>query len=366
MSYFFDQLLRYYFDNKETGDLPAGFRKCLWLSSNRFQYIDTGITPQQGDILELDYIAAATRRTDSQAVFSAGEVDPQFILLLGTTKGNKDYYKYFASGGAVSILNLPTDGTKITAGQELFYNSEKVAESTPVGEVDNTLLYFTRRGLDQPAIGVKIGANRIAGKFDFVPVIVDPGTAYIDGNTGEEMTTDKFKPGYYDKISKKLFTNQGTMELNCDLLPQLGIKNGYPGTTQTAFNNFVNSGFTTPFSSNASYRTIYTTLPPGRWRITCNDPNMKIIRSLVNNAWSVPSTKPAFDKIWTVTSESAAVIQAAYSPAESLNNKTLAFTIEKISDVTPAMMAAMPMMMTSMQADDEEAEETTDNDEEIL
>lgn len=364
MSYFFDQLLRYYFANKETeGDLPAGFRKCLWLSSNRFQYIDTGITPLQGDVLDIDYIAGATRRTEQQAIFSAGEADPRFILLLGKSSAQKDYYKYFSSGDATTTTVLLTDGTKITAGRELLYDGVKVAEIAPTGSPDNTLLYFKRLGYDHPAINVKIGANRIAGKFDFVPVLVDPGIAYIDGNTGEEMTTDKFKPGYYDKISKKLFTNLGTMELNCDLLPQLGIRNGYPGTTQTAFNNFVNSGFTTPFTSNGSCKTIYTTLPPGRWRITCNDPNMKIIRSLVNNAWSVPSTKPAFDKIWTVTTESAAVIQAAYSPAESLGNKTLVFTIEKISDITPAMMATMPMMMTSMAEVDEE---NPDTDEEIL
>ena len=86
----------------KAGELPAGYKRCEWLSSKDDAYLITDYYPKIGDAIEI-YFSADKRRNYDALISAASEYDSnrQLIILFGL---NADvYFKYFTTGGATKV-----------------------------------------------------------------------------------------------------------------------------------------------------------------------------------------------------------------------------------------------------------------------
>lgn len=86
----------------KAGELPAGYKRCEWLSSKDDAYLITDYYPKIGDAIEI-YFSADKRRNYDALINAASEYDSgrQLIILFGL---NADvYFKYFTTGGATKV-----------------------------------------------------------------------------------------------------------------------------------------------------------------------------------------------------------------------------------------------------------------------
>ena len=88
----------------KAGELPAGYKRCEWLSSKNDAYLITDYYPKIGDAIEI-YFSLDNKR-DYDAIISATSVYDMYrmlIILGGSYPGS--YFKYFTNDDA-SVVSL--------------------------------------------------------------------------------------------------------------------------------------------------------------------------------------------------------------------------------------------------------------------
>ena len=86
----------------KAGDLPAGYKRCKWLSSNDDAYLITDYYPKIGDAIEIYFIINKGKDYDAP-INAASEYDSdrQLIILFGMHANS--YFKYFTKGEASNV-----------------------------------------------------------------------------------------------------------------------------------------------------------------------------------------------------------------------------------------------------------------------
>ena len=86
----------------KAGDLPAGYKRCKWLSSNDDAYLITDYYPKIGDAIEIYFITNKDRDYDVPInATSEYDSDRQLIILLAIRSNS--YFKYFTKGDASNV-----------------------------------------------------------------------------------------------------------------------------------------------------------------------------------------------------------------------------------------------------------------------
>lgn len=82
-------------------ELPAGYKRCKWLSSKNDAYLITDYYPKIGDAVEVYFSLDKDRNYDAP-INAAAEYDSnrQLIILCGSPNS---YFKYFTTGAATEV-----------------------------------------------------------------------------------------------------------------------------------------------------------------------------------------------------------------------------------------------------------------------
>ena len=87
----------------KAGELPAGYKRCEWLSSKNDAYLITDYYPKIGDAIEM-YFSVDHKRDFDAPIYAISEYDSsrQLAVLVGY---DNSYFKYFTSGAASPVQN---------------------------------------------------------------------------------------------------------------------------------------------------------------------------------------------------------------------------------------------------------------------
>lgn len=189
-------------------ELPAGYQKCAFLSSNGNQYLSVDdYIPQIGDSLSINF--ARNTYYNFGTILSAGTGDYKIISTFGDPE-NRLYMKYFTSGDAsykshIEVREEPynlrffSDGKIILDGAEIKNEVNKTK-----GSVNTNLYLFIRANLKQGFYGKIFGFEA-----------KQSGETII--NLVPALRSSDVKPGMLDTVSKKFYVNQGTGEFLYEL-----------------------------------------------------------------------------------------------------------------------------------------------------
>lgn len=90
----------------KAGELPAGYKRCEWLSSKDDAYLITDYYPKIGDAIEIYFSLDKARNYDAPIYATSGyDSNRQLCILSSTDEGYMSYFKYFTTGKA-SIIDL--------------------------------------------------------------------------------------------------------------------------------------------------------------------------------------------------------------------------------------------------------------------
>ena len=86
----------------KAGELPAGYKRCKWLSSKDDAYLITDYYPKIGDAIEI-YFSIDNSRSYDVPISAVSEYnsDRQLIILFAISANS--YFKYFTTGEASSV-----------------------------------------------------------------------------------------------------------------------------------------------------------------------------------------------------------------------------------------------------------------------
>ena len=87
----------------KAGDLPAGYKRCEWLSSKNDAYLITDYYPKFGDAVEI-YFSVDRKRDFDAPIYAVSKSDSgrQLAVLVGY---DNSYFKYFTTGAASAAPN---------------------------------------------------------------------------------------------------------------------------------------------------------------------------------------------------------------------------------------------------------------------
>lgn len=84
----------------KAGELPAGYKRCKWLSSKNDAYLITDYYPKIGDAIEIYFSLDKSRNYDAPISAAEYNSDRQLIILCGSPNS---YFKYFTTGAATEV-----------------------------------------------------------------------------------------------------------------------------------------------------------------------------------------------------------------------------------------------------------------------
>ena len=189
-------------------ELPAGYQKCAFLSSNGNQYLSVDdYIPQIGDSLSIIFVRHTYYNLGT--ILSAGTGGYQIISVFGDPD-NRLYMKYFTNGNAsykshVEVREKPynlrffSDGKIMLDGTEINNEVNKTK-----GPVNTNLHLFIRANLTKGFDGKILGFQADRSGETILNLV--QALRSIDG-----------KPGMLDTVSKKFYVNQGTGEFLYEL-----------------------------------------------------------------------------------------------------------------------------------------------------
>ena len=86
----------------KAGEMPAGYKRCEWLSSKDDAYLITDYYPKVGDAIEI-YFSVANKRDYDAPISAASEYDSdRQIIILFDMLANA-FFKYFTNGEASKV-----------------------------------------------------------------------------------------------------------------------------------------------------------------------------------------------------------------------------------------------------------------------
>ena len=83
----------------KAGELPAGYKRCEWLSSKDDAYLITDYYPKIGDAIEIYFSLDKARDYDAIISATSGYDSNRMLIILGGVYPSS-YFKYFTNGGA--------------------------------------------------------------------------------------------------------------------------------------------------------------------------------------------------------------------------------------------------------------------------
>ena len=179
--------------------LPSGYEQLEYIRFSGSQYINTNITPVEGDTIKMIVLP----QTDTGAIFSCGAGTYQLILL------NLRYYKYFATGAAAEIS--PT----LSANKVYEITASSTLTAKTAGSSDLTVTSTYASSIDGTSNKLWIGA-RVNNTSYFT------GCIYSFSLTNEGTAKANFVPcvresdgkaGMYDLVSETFFPSATSTDI---------------------------------------------------------------------------------------------------------------------------------------------------------
>ena len=198
----------------KAGELPAGYKRCEWLSSKNDAYLITDYYPKIGDAIEIYF--SLNHKRDYDAIISATsgyDSNRQLIILCGSYPGS--YFKYFTNGDSSLVyldsyvsskpkkLVIDKDGRLISYSGYLLSDSEVQKNKEEV----NAPLFLLERSNHTAHFSGKIGTvifTRGGGKtLNLIPCLNAHNV-----------------PCMYDTVSGKSYYNKGKGTFGYKLLQE--------------------------------------------------------------------------------------------------------------------------------------------------
>ena len=198
----------------KAGEIPAGYKRCKWLSSKNDAYLITDYYPKIGDAIEI-YFSVDHKRDYDAPISAASEYDSdRQIIILFDMRANA-FFKYFTNGEASKVY-LPQyiggEPRKIVIDKDgrLIDYTGYLVSSSEVGknkkEINAPLFLFERSNHKSHFSG-KIGTvtfTRGGGKsLNLIPCLNEHNV-----------------PCMYDTVSGKSYYNKGTGTFGYKLLQE--------------------------------------------------------------------------------------------------------------------------------------------------
>ena len=198
----------------KAGELPAGYRRCKWLSSKDNAYLITDYYPKSGDAVEIYFSVDSIRDYDVpiNAGYGAGT---DRLILIAFTKSDGVFFKYLTAGNATRFylnqylgdeprkLVIDKDGRVIDyTGYLVSYGEVKKNK----GDINAPLFLFERSNHTQHFSG-KIGTVTFTRggekSLNLIPCLNAHNV-----------------PCMYDTVSGKSYYNKGTGTFGYKLLQE--------------------------------------------------------------------------------------------------------------------------------------------------
>lgn len=191
-------------------ELPAGYKRCKWLSSKNDAYLITDYYPKIGDAIEIYFSLDKLRNFDAIISATAGYDSSRMLIILA---GGESYLKYFTKGSA-SVLGLRAyagdEPKKLVIdkdGRVISYNGDvlSIKEVRKDKKEINAPLFLFERSNHKAHFSGKIGTvtfTRGGGKsLNLIPCLNEYNV-----------------PCMYDTVSGKSYYNKGTGTFGYELL----------------------------------------------------------------------------------------------------------------------------------------------------
>lgn len=197
----------------KAGELPAGYKRCKWLSSKDDAYLITDYYPKVGDAIEI-YFSVDKRRDYDAPISAAAEYDSdRQIIILFDLHANA-FFKYFTTGTASKVwvpyyiqgepkkLIIDKDGRLIDYLGNVVYNEVQKNKK----EINAPLFLFERSNHKDHFSG-KIGTVTFTRggekSLNLIPCLNEHNV-----------------PCMYDTVSGKSYYNKGTGTFGYKLLQE--------------------------------------------------------------------------------------------------------------------------------------------------
>ena len=197
----------------KAGELPAGYKRCEWLSSKDDAYLITDYYPKIGDAIEIYFSIDKSKDYDAIMSATSGYDRDRMIIILFDLHSNL-FFKYFTTGDASKVwlpyylsgepkkLIIDKDGRLIDHLGNVAYNEVKKNKK----EINAPLFLFERSNHKAHFSG-KIGTVTFTrdGKksLNLIPCLNEHNV-----------------PCMYDTVSGKSYYNKGTGTFGHKLLQE--------------------------------------------------------------------------------------------------------------------------------------------------
>ena len=194
-------------------ELPAGYKRCKWLSSKNDAYLITDYYPKIGDAIEIYFSLDKLRNFDTIISATAGYDSSRQLIILA---GKESYFKYFTTGPASELdlrayvgdepkkLVIDKDGRMISYNGHVISNKEVQKDKKEI----NAPLFLFERSNHAAHFSGKIGTvtfTRGGGKsLNLIPCLNEYNV-----------------PCMYDTVSGKSYYNKGTGTFGYELLQEV-------------------------------------------------------------------------------------------------------------------------------------------------
>ena len=197
----------------KAGELPAGYKRCEWLSSKDDAYLITDYYPKIGDVIEI-YFSIDNGRNYDAPISATSEYDSDRQLIILFDLHSNLFFKYFTAGSATKVwlphylhgepkkLIIDKDGRLIDHLGNVTYNEVQKNKK----EINAPLFLFERSN----------HAAHFSGKIGTV-------TFTRDGEKSLNLIpclNAHNVPCMYDTVSGKSYYNKGTGTFGYKLLQE--------------------------------------------------------------------------------------------------------------------------------------------------
>ena len=197
-------------------ELPAGYKRCKWLSSKNDAYLITDYYPKIGDAIEIYFSVDRARDYDAPIYANSGyDSSRQLAILVGRSNGERSYFKYFTNGDASFIhlssyvgsepkkLVIDKDGRIRSYSGDLISDSEVNKNKEEI----NAPLFLFERSNHKAHFSGKIGTVTFTRggekSLNLIPCLNAHNV-----------------PCMYDTVSGKSYYNKGTGTFGYELLQE--------------------------------------------------------------------------------------------------------------------------------------------------
>lgn len=200
----------------KASELPAGYKRCEWLSSKDDAYLITDYYPKVGDAVEIYFSVDKERDFDTPIYATSGyDSNLQLAILVGKSYDKMSYFKYFTDGKASVVylgdyvgsepkkLVIDKDGRLISYSGHLISGGEVKKDKKEV----NAPLFLFERSNHQQHFSGKMGTVTFTRggekSLNLIPCLNEHNV-----------------PCMYDTVSGKSYYNKGKGTFGYKLLQE--------------------------------------------------------------------------------------------------------------------------------------------------